>query len=183
MPKIILGLVGKLSSGKGTIAGYLAEKYQAKILMFSSPLRDVLDRFYLPQTRDNMQGVSKGLREALGQDVIAKVIAEDAKKIPADVVVVDGVRRPMDIVYLRELPGFYLIKVATDQKIRHERMTKRGQNPDDHSTTFEEFQKKDAAEAESLIDEVAGEAKFTINNNGSKEELFAQLEEIFKKLT
>ncbi|MCX6785351.1 MAG: AAA family ATPase [Candidatus Komeilibacteria bacterium] len=183
MAKLILGLAGKLSSGKGTIAKYLQENHQAEILMFSTPLRDVLDRFYLPQTRDNMQGVSKGLRESLGQDVIARVIAEDAKKMPDGVIVVDGVRRPMDIVYLKELPGFYLIKIEAEQTIRHQRLNKRGQNPDDQSTTFEEFQKKDAAEAESLIDEVAQEAKFIINNNGTKEELFAQIEVILKKLT
>ncbi|MFA6305021.1 MAG: AAA family ATPase [Patescibacteria group bacterium] len=176
--KIILGFVGKLASGKGTIAKYLSEHHQAEVLMFSQPLRDVLDRFYLPQTRGNMQGVSKSLREALGQDVIAKVIAEDAKKSAASLLAVDGVRRPMDIVFLRELPGFYLIKVETDQKIRYTRMTKRGQNPDDHTTTFEEFQKKDIAEAESLIDEVAKDAKFAIDNNGTFEELYKQLEEI-----
>ena len=182
MAKIILGLVGKLSSGKGTIAKYLLEKHQANIVMFSQSLRDVLDRFYLPQTRDNMQSVSRGLREALGQDVIARVVAEDAKKAESQIVAVDGVRRPMDIVYLKELPGFSLIKVETEQKTRHERLNKRSQNPDDHLITFEEFQKKDIAEAESLIDEVAKEARFTVDNNGSQEELFKQVEEILRKL-
>ncbi len=182
MEKIILGFVGKLSSGKGTIVKYLAEKHQAEIVMFSQPLRDVADRFYLPQTRDNLQGVSRGLREALGQDVIARVVAEDVKKSSAQIIAIDGVRRPMDIVYLKELAGFCLIKIEADQKIRHERMTKRNQNTDDQTTTFEEFQKKDVAEAESLIDEVAKDAKFVINNNGTQEELFAQVEEILKTI-
>lgn len=181
MKKIILGFVGKLSSGKGTIAKYLQEKHQAEVVMFSQSLRDVLDRFYLPQTRDNMQAVSRGLREALGQDVIARVVAQDAQTAASAIVAVDGVRRPMDIVFLKELPGFALVFVDTEQKVRHERMTKRGQNPDDHLITFEEFQKKDVAEAESLIDEVAKEAKFTINNNGTPEELFAQVEAILNK--
>ena len=182
MSKIILGLVGKLSSGKGTLAKYLAENHTANIVMFSQSLRDVVDRFYLPQTRDNLQGVSRGLREALGQDVIARAVAEDAKKSSAQIIAIDGVRRPMDIVFLKELPGFCLVKVEADQKIRHERMTKRSQNTDDQTTTFEEFQKKDVAEAESLIDEVAKDAKFVINNNGSLEELFSQIEEILTKL-
>lgn len=182
MAKIILGFVGRLSSGKGTIAKYLVEKHQAEIVMFSQSLRDVLDRFYLPQTRDNLQGVSRGLRESLGQDVIARVVAEDAKKSPAAIVAVDGVRRPLDIVYLKELPGFTLVKVEADQKIRYERMTKRSQNTDDQTTTFGDFQKKDVAEAESLIDEVAKEAKFTINNNGTLEELYGQVEDILNRL-
>ncbi len=182
MSKIILGFVGKLSSGKGTLAKYLVEKHGAQKVMFSQSLRDVLDRFYLPQTRDNMQAVSRGLREALGQDVIARVVAEDAQKAQSQIVAVDGVRRPMDIIYLKELSGFTLVQVAADQKVRHERMNKRSQNPDDHLITFEEFQKKDVAEAESLIDEVAGDAKFTINNNGTQEELFTQVEGILTKI-
>lgn len=182
MKKIILGFVGKLSSGKGTIAKYLAENHGAQTVMFSQSLRDVLDRFYLPQTRDNMQAVSRGLREALGQDVIARVVAQDAQQAASAIVAVDGVRRPMDIVFLKELPGFTLVKVEADQKIRYERMTKRTQNTDDQTTTFEEFQKKDVAEAESLIDEVAQEAKFTINNNGTVEELYRQVEDILNQL-
>jgi len=180
--KIILGLIGKLSSGKGTVAKYLAEHYQAEILMFSSPLRDVLDRFYLPQTRDNLQAVSQGLRQALGQDALARVMAEDAKKSQASLLVVDGVRRPLDIKYLKELPGFVLIKVETEQKIRYQRIIKRRQNPGEETLTFEEFQKQEAAEAESLISEVAREAKFSIDNNGSFKELYLQVAEILNKL-
>ena len=180
--KIILGLIGKLAAGKGTVAKYLAERHQAEILMFSQPLRDVLTRFYLPQTRNNMQAVSQGLREALGQDALARVMAEDAKKSTANIIAIDGVRRPMDIKYLKELPGFILVKIETEQKIRYQRILSRGQNPGEAQITFEEFQTQEAAEAESLISKVAKEAKFFLDNNGSLDNLYHQVEEILNKI-
>jgi len=182
MSKIILGLVSKLAAGKTTICKYLEANYQAETFAFSGPLRDVLNRFYLPQTRQNMQNVSQGLREALGQEILARVLARDAENSPAPIVCVDGVRRPKDIEFLKQLDNFYLIKVTADQKLRHQRIISRGQNPGEDNWTLAEFQKREAAEAESLIDEVACEAKFTITNEGTPEELYKQVEDILKEL-
>ena len=40
--QIIIGLTSKIAAGKGTIAKYLKEKYQAKSYGFSTPLRDII---------------------------------------------------------------------------------------------------------------------------------------------
>ena len=114
------------------------------------------------------------------QDILANIVAEDAKKSTANIVAIDGVRRPKDLEYLRNLPGFVLVYIEADPKIRYERMLTRGQNPGESASelTFEQFQKNESAEAESLINEVAKEAKFTINNNGTLQELYAQIERI-----
>ena len=182
MDKIILGFVSKLAAGKTTVCQYLAEKYRAEIFTFSTPLRDVLDRFNLPHTRQNMQAVSQGLREALGQDILARVLADDAVGSKVKLVCVDGVRRPKDLEYLKKLNNFHLIFVAADQKLRWQRITGRKQNPGEDNWTFVEFKQREAAEAESLIDEVAREAKFKILNNGTVEELYEQIEKILTEL-
>ena len=75
MNKIIIGFIGKLSSGKGTACSYLVEKYQAQIVMFSQSLRDILDRVYLSHTRENMQKLSQILREHFSQDILANIAA------------------------------------------------------------------------------------------------------------
>ena len=182
--KAILGLVSKLGAGKTTICKYLEEKHGAETFGFSKPLRDVLDRFYLPQTRENMQKVSQGLRESLGQEVLARVLSKDAETSLAPIVCVDGVRRPKDLEFLKELPGFYLINVEAEPRLRYERITNRGQNPGESAgeLTFEQFQKNESAEAESLIEAVAKEAKFKINNNGTKEDLYKQIEKILNEI-
>jgi len=182
MSKIILGLNGPLAAGKGTIAQYLKNKYAATVYAFSTPLRDILDRIYQPQTRVNMQDLSLDLRNRFGDDLLSSVIAKDATNDKNQIIVVDGVRRLPDIKYLRGLPGFHLITVVTDQKVRWERMVQRDQNPDDTEKTFAQFQKDEQAEAEKHIAEVGQTAEFSINNNGSLDDLYQQIEDILKQV-
>ena len=75
--KIIIGLIGSIASGKGTVAKYLKEKYQAETFKFSKILRDMLKRAYLDQNRDNLIKISLALREAFGQDILAKIISRE----------------------------------------------------------------------------------------------------------
>jgi len=178
MQKLIFGIVGGLASGKTTLAEYLSETYSCNTYRYSSMLRDILTRVYVEESRTNLQTLSTFLREQYGQDVMSKVIAKDVEHDPNDIVVVEGIRRPSDITYLRELPGFHLIFVDADQRIRYERIVSRGENTDDAFKTFESFQADEAAEADRLISEIAKEATYTIDNNGDKDAFFAQAEAI-----
>ncbi|MFA5022109.1 MAG: AAA family ATPase [Patescibacteria group bacterium] len=181
MNKIILGFVGPIASGKGTACKYLAEKHGAKIFRFSSMLRDVLDRFYIEQSRENMQTVSSVLRQTFGDDLMAKTIANDVSKTETEIVAVDGVRREPDIKYLKQIPGFYLVNIDADQKIRWQRITSRGENSDDTKKTLEQFQQDEQREAEQQIKAVAKSANFIIDNNGTTQELYKQIETILNK--
>jgi dephospho-CoA kinase len=181
--KIILGLVGPISSGKGTVCNYLKDKHGAQIFRFSTMLRDVLDRFYIEQSRENMQALSSALRQVFGDDLMAKTIANDVTNSPANIIVLDGVRRLPDIKYLKEIPGFHLIAINADQKTRFERITKRGENTDDIKKTFTEFQNDEQQEAELQIKEVADTAEFDLDNNKTVENLYQQIENILKQLS
>ena len=140
MTKIILGFVGPIASGKGTVCQYLKEKHQAEVYRFSTMLRDVLDRLYLTQSRQNMQNLSLVLRQTFGDDLLASVIAQDVKNSQVKTIAIDGVRRNPDIKYLKNLPGFYLIRIIAEQKTRFERIVKRSENADDTKKTLAEFQ-------------------------------------------
>ena len=131
MPKIILGFTGLPASGKGTVAKYFKEKYQAETFRFSTMLRDVLDRLYLEHSRENMSGISRVLREFFGQDLMAKVMAKDVENSPAGLIIVDGIRRMEDVKYLRALSGFKLVAIEADMRIRYQRLLNRDENPDD----------------------------------------------------
>ncbi|MFA6410397.1 MAG: AAA family ATPase [Candidatus Buchananbacteria bacterium] len=182
MAKIILGFVGPIASGKGTVCQYLKEKHNAQIFRFSSMLRDVLDRFYIEQSRENMQTVSSALRQAFGDDLMAKTIANDVTNTKVEIVAVDGVRREPDIKYLREISGFYLINIDADQKTRWQRITTRGENIDDTQKTLEQFQKDEQREAEKNIQEVAKLADFKLDNNGTLDQLKKQIDDILAKI-
>lgn len=183
MAKIILGLTGQISSGKSTITEYLKDKHIAVSYSFSTPLRTILDRIYLEQSRKNMQDLSLGLRSNFGDDILASTIANDVKQDNShDLIIIDGVRRIPDIKYLRQLPEFKLISIEADQKTRWQRMTMRGENSDDVQKTFSQFQRDEQAEAEQKISEVAKSADFHIDNNGTIEELYKQIEKILSNL-
>jgi dephospho-CoA kinase len=145
-------------------------------------LRDVLNRISIPTSRENMQKVSTVLRANFGEDLLAKGIANDASKLDADVVVIDGVRRLTDIEHLVALPNFFLIKIEADDKLRYDRMVKRNENPGDNEKTFEQFLKDHETEADSQVPSVMKTAKYSINNNGTFEELYKQIDELVEKL-
>jgi dephospho-CoA kinase len=183
MNKIILGLVGPLASGKEAVKKHLVEKYEAKDCKFSTILRDVLNRTAVPVSRENLQKLSTILRANFGEDLLAKAIAMDASKLDAYIVVIDGVRRPTDIEHLNKLPNFFLIKIEAESKLRYERMVKRNENEGDDKKTFEQFLKDHEAEADRLVPVVMDTAKYTIDNNGSFEDLYKQVDEIVEELS
>lgn len=181
MGKLILGFTGQMASGKSTAASYLKKKYGATSHRFSTVLRDILKRAHLEQNRENLQTISRILRQNFSEEILAKSIAEDVKKDNSDLIIIDGIRRPSDVTYLNEVPGFVLVNMKSEMGKRFERITNRNENPDDSKKTLEEFKKEHEAEPEQKIEEVASGAKEIIDNSGSVEELHKQLDEIIEK--
>ncbi len=183
MSKIVLGLVAEMAGGKTTVTNYLKEKYGAKSFRFSDMLRDILLRLHLENSRQNLQTISTVLRQSFGDDLMSKVIALDVKESTEPFIITEGVRRPSDVTYLKEIPGFHLIAIKADERTRFERIIKRSENPDDQNKTWEEFQKEGQQEAEQKIKEIAALADAVVDNNGGLEELYKQVDEIVNKLT
>lgn len=181
MAKLILGIAGEMGSGKGTIAKHLQQEKKGSVHRFSTILRDVLDRVYLEQSRDNMQMLSTIMRKNFGEDLLAKAIYHDTYKDGNDIVVVDGVRRMDDILFLRDLMNFKLVYVDADIQNRYERISKRGENSDDGKKTFEEFKKAQQDESESQIRDLRNYADYVVDNNGTFPELYEQVEKIIKE--
>lgn len=181
MTKIIIGLTGQIASGKGVAKQYLETKYQAKDCRFSTPLRDTLARFALPIDRSSLQTLSTILRQTFGEDLLARAIANDAKNLMSDLVIVDGVRRLADIKYLTELPNFFLVAIEAPAQTRYERMVKRNENVGDAQKSYEDFLADQAAEADREIPTVMTQAKFKINNDGQLEDFYRQLDEIINQ--
>jgi dephospho-CoA kinase len=175
MSKIILGLAGEMASGKGTVAEYLIQEKNASSHRFSTMLRDVLDRLHIVQSRENLQELSRIIRETYGQDTFARVMAEDVKRDASAIVVVDGVRRMSDIVYLKELPEFKLVYIDVDIRKRYERIIKRSENIDDQKKTFEQFVEESKADAETQIAGLREYADIIIDNSGNLDALYAQI--------
>jgi dephospho-CoA kinase len=180
--KIIIGLAGEMASGKGTVAEYIIKKYNGKIFRFSTILRDILKRLHLEEARENLQKLSTILRENFGQDVLSSAIAKEVKGSEDKILVMDGVRRSSDIKFLKDFSGFKLVYIEADAEKRFQRISVRGENIDDNSKIFEQFKEELKQESEIQIRGLKDGADFIIDNNGSCEELYAQIDKIIKQL-
>lgn len=180
MAKIILGIAGEIASGKGTTAKYICEKYNGSSHRFSTMLRDVARRMYLEENRENLQKISTIFRDNFFDDILSSVIAKDVENDKHEIIAIDGVRRLADIEYLKKLVGFKLVYIEADMEKRYGRITKRGENSDDNSKTFEEFKKDHEREAERQIKDLKNQAYYVIDNNRDFEELYQQIDKIIE---
>lgn len=180
MKKIILGLAGEIASGKGTVSLYLQKNFKAKTYRFSTALRDVAKRMHLEESRQNLQKISTLFRENFDDNILSQVIAEDVRGDNQKLIVIDGVRRMADIKYLKKLKGFFLVYIETEMEKRYQRLILRGENSDDLSKTFEQFQEDHKREAELQIKDLKLKADFVLDNNGNKEALYEQVEKILE---
>lgn len=178
MKKIILGFTWEMWCGKDTAAEYIFSKYGWQKFKFSSIMRDILKRIYSDITRENMASLSKWLRDLFWQDILAKVIYHDVLESKENVLIIDWVRRNDDIVHLAKSPEFKLVYLDVSLENRFDRISKRWENDDDIGKTMEQFQKEQLHEAEVQIRWLKNQSNYVVDNNGSLEDLYLQIDKI-----
>jgi len=181
MNKLIIGIVGEMAAGKSTVTDYIIKKHDAVSFRFSDMLRDILSRLHLDLVRPNMQQLSTLLRQNFSEDIMAQVLTKDVEAANHPLIVTEGIRRPADIVYLSKLPGFVLLSIEADERLRYERLSARRENMDDSTMTWEQFQEAGTQESEQKIKKVAKSAQHRIDNNGSENDLLSQVDHILSQ--
>lgn len=182
-PKIVLGLVGKFCSGKGTVAEYLVQKHGFKSASFSDRIREEILRRGMEITRENLQVVAGEMRQEFGPAVLAIKTWELIQKESAEKAVLETPRSIEEVEYLKKIPTFFLIAVDSDPKIRFERMKLRNRESDPQ--TWEEFlasEEKDLHKGGRSMEEAIAAADYIITNDGTPEELEQKVEEMLKRL-
>ena len=182
MTKHIIGLVGQAGSGKGTVADILKNQYGAGYIRFSEILGELLATLGIKNTRDNFIAISKAVRKAFGEDVLSYAVEKKALASPEELIIVDGIRRPEDIVALEPLPQFKLISIEVPAEIRFQRMKARGEKSGEKNMTWEQFRAEDEAETERSIPSVMKRAWKTISNEGTREALESNMRNIMDEL-
>lgn len=180
--KIIIGLAGQIASGKDTVANYIVEKYGGVSLSFSDPLRDILKIAYLPIVRENFAWLAQSLINKFGGDVISKIIGKKIEDSDKQIFVLPNIRREDDASYFKDWPGYILVGIETDDKLCYERLIKRGQKEDDKTKTWEEFLKDRQLSTEVEIESLIKKSSIILNNNGSLEDLYKQIDELMQKI-
>lgn len=179
---MIIGITGTLGAGKGTVVEYLKTKgfthYSVRDF-----LNEEVARRGLASNRDNMLAVANDLRSVHGPGYIAEQLVARAKKSGGNAVI-ESVRSIGEADYLHT-HGALLWAVDADVHTRYERIVKRQSQTD--QVSFEEFVADEEAEFENIdptkpnLKALIERADIVFSNNGTQEDLFAQVEKAMTK--
>lgn len=180
---MIIGLTGRIASGKQVIVDYLIKK-GFRYYTISNIIREEASKRGIAIERKNLQDLGNEVRNTDGPGAWTKRLI--AKMEQGQNYVIDGIRNPGEIIELRKLKNFYLIAIDAPQKQRFERFIKRAKPSDPH--TWEDFlviDKRDFGEDDLNGQQVGLCIKmndFSINNSGYVEDFLRKFEEVFEKI-
>lgn len=171
----LIGLTGTNGSGKGEAAAYFESKSYAYFSL-SDLIRKELQKSGAAVTRDSLIKKGNELRERFGPDILARLVMKEVK----GKAVIDSIRNPSEVEYLRKQKGFILLAIDAPIELRYERVNKRGRQ--ESASTLVEFIKK---EKEEMSESLRGQqlhscmkmADLAIINDGSLDDFHRKLEE------
>lgn len=180
--RLVIGLVGRKGSGKGTVAKLIKEKYGGSIYRFSDVLRDSLDVLAIEKSRENLILFSEIIRHQFGEDVIKRALLKRIGDDPSSLILLDGIRRLDELEGLEELGKFVLLHVDAASEIRYRRLSQRGENAGETTRTFESFMHLENASTEISMAAVEAKAQTVIDNSGDQNDLKQRIEQMMDSL-
>lgn len=182
---MIIGITGTLGAGKGTVVEYLEKQgfvhYSARAFI----VREIEKRG-MPIDRDSMHVVADDLRATHSPSYILEELYKEAERNGGAAVVLESIHSVGEAVAMRQKPGFHLLAVDADPKVRYERIVRRGSATD--AISFEKFLADEDREMHSTdpnqqnIGRCVALADYKLVNNGTVDELYAQVEQVLRTI-
>lgn len=173
---MIIGLTGLAGCGKDTVAKHLQEKHGYKMLVFSDILVEEAKTRGMEPTKMNLSVLGDELRKGMGNAALAKKLLE--KIDPQQSYVISGFRSPEEVYAIQnEVIDFCLVLVAAEKSARFKR-----RRPEDPQTEEEFFARDERDIVNKGMGKVLEMADFTIDNNGSVNELCKKTDELLVKI-
>ncbi len=124
---LIIGVVGQIACGKGILVDYLIKKLGFISFSLSSILHNELEKKNIKEfARKTLQDMGDELRKRYGDSILAKRAIKTLLKQGKDRVVIEGIRNPGEIEFLKKNPNFILIGVKAKRELRFKRLLSRG---------------------------------------------------------
>jgi dephospho-CoA kinase len=182
---VIIGITGTLGAGKGTIVEYLVEKRGFTHYSVRAFLLEEIRKRGLPENRDSMFNLANELRSLHGPSYVTDQLYLEAAR-SGENCVIESIRTPGEIDSLRNKGNFYLFAVDAHPLIRYNRIKMRQSETDQVSfTQFQENEKREMVTTDpnrQNLNKCIKAADFLLINNGSREELIGQVENILQKI-
>ncbi len=184
----VIGLTGTIGSGKFVVRDYLKQKFNCFYVKISDVLRNEMVKRKGRLDRKTLQDSGDEMRKKYGGHVLAKVSIDYLPR-NKELIVIDGIRNPGEIDYLKKTFGkdFILIAVDSLPELRFERLKQR--NRADDPKTWEEFLEIDARDQGAGQPEYGQQtrkcmeiADFSIKNDGSLEDFQTKISETVQKI-
>ena len=178
----VVAFTGMPFSGKSEAVNTMKEKGIPVVRMGDFVWEEVQQRG-LPLTDGNVGKIAQEMRETQGMDVWAKKTLIVVKQLGnVDLVVIDGIRNPEEVMTFKETLGreFMLIAITAPDSLRHQRALSRGRADD--SREIERVKQRDQREREWGMEQVISSADEVIDNQGSLEDLRRKIETVIGPL-
>jgi dephospho-CoA kinase len=182
MKQKIIAIFGLPGSGKTEVINYLMKKYNWPKVYFGEVTFDEMKKQGLEINEKNERLTREGLRERYGRLYYASQIIKKIEEMPDDSpILVESLYDWQEYLLFKEkfADDFITVAIYTSPKTRYERLARRPIRP----LTFQEAQSRDYAQIENLFQ--AGPiamANYTINNEGTLDELFTQIDKVIEKI-
>jgi len=183
--RIIIGLTGTICGGKGTLATHLID-LGFNHFVLSDRIRDEIRIRGQEITRALLQDVGNELRNKFGGAVLAQRTADLMADAEGNVVI-DGVRNPDEIKFLRNVLGASILGVDAPKETRCEWYLERAKSRGEDGTSIADFERdnnRDLGIGEpgtgQQVSKCLELADVVIENNGSKQDLFNECNQFLK---
>jgi len=177
---MIIATTGMPGSGKGEVLEFFKKKGIDSVVMRTVVEKKMKEQGIEVNNR-NLREFATKLREDNGIDIVARMcipIIREKLKTQKNILI-DGIRSYEEIECIKKEFGedFILIAVEADFEKRFERLKKRGEIWD--MQTKEELKWRDEKELGWGLGKSIQAADIIIDNNGTKEELYKKIDEIY----
>ena len=182
---LIIGITGTLGAGKGTIVDYLVKTKGFEHFSVRQFLIEEIKKRGLPVNRESMTSVANDLRKNHHPAYIIEALYHKAEKEGGNAII-ESIRTPGEIDFLRNIGNFYLFAVDADPKIRFKRIKTRSSETD--NVDFETFMANEQREMKTSdpnkqnLSKCIEMADFKFDNNGDLKALYKQVDETINKI-
>lgn len=181
----IIGITGTLGAGKGTIVEYLQKQHGFLHFSVRGFLTKEIEKRHLPLDRNSMVEVANDLRSKYSPSYIVEQLYKQAEQSGKDSII-ESIRTMGEVKALKKLNSFRLLAVDADALQRYKRISERKSATD--NVTFKTFLEDEEREMRSKDDSkqnlsaCISAADYQLENNGSFEAFYIQIERALKEI-